>query len=107
MNYPIFAVEKKQIVFLRGKGKFASSLKKENKKETKPKKYCLTNLNLLSEQRGTPQYIYKWEDKKTYIVTPEGKIVAEVEISADAIIIDNIIYDKQGKRLIIFDLEDI
>ena len=44
-----FAVEKKSNIFSEGRGKFTSSLKRKNKKK------CLTNLNLLSEEKGTLQ----------------------------------------------------
>jgi len=47
----IFAIGKKQKCFLKGRGYFTSSLKKEI--EMNKKNYCLTNLNLLSKQRGT------------------------------------------------------
>jgi len=43
-----FAVEKKSNIFSEGRGKITSSLKRKNDKN-----YCLTNLNKLSEEKGT------------------------------------------------------
>jgi len=48
MIFTNFAVEKKSNIFSRGRGINASSLKRKNDKN-----YCLTNLKLLSEERGT------------------------------------------------------
>jgi hypothetical protein len=45
-----FAVEKKSNIFSRRRGKSTSSLKRKNEKN-----HCLTNLNKLSEERGTLQ----------------------------------------------------
>jgi hypothetical protein len=51
MIFTKFAVEKKSNIFSRGRGETTSSLKRKNEKN-----YCLTNLNILSEERGTEHY---------------------------------------------------
>jgi len=50
MIFTNFVVEKKSNIFSGGRGKYTSSLKRKNDKN-----YCLTNLNKLSEERGTEQ----------------------------------------------------
>jgi hypothetical protein len=50
MIFTNFAVEKKSNIFSEGSGNFISSPKRKNEKN-----YCLTNLNKLSEERGTQQ----------------------------------------------------
>jgi len=46
-------------------------------------------------------------DNKIFIINNNGIKLAEINISSNAIIIDDILYDKQGKSLIVIDLGNI
>jgi outer membrane protein assembly factor BamB len=46
-------------------------------------------------------------DKKTFLVNTDGERVAEFEATANAFIMDNILYDKQFRSIIAIDLQNI
>jgi hypothetical protein len=46
-------------------------------------------------------------DKKTFIINNDGKIIAELEVSSNAFIIDNILYDRRYNSFVAIDLKGI
>jgi len=52
-------------------------------------------------------YKFIVKDKKTYVINNEGKTVAEIEITTNAFIIDNILYDRKEKSFITINLKTL
>jgi len=55
----------------------------------------------------TKKYNFFTKGGKTLIVNNEKKKIAEVEISLNAFIIDNVLYDKQDRSFVVIDLEEL
>ena len=52
-------------------------------------------------------YRFIAKKEKTFIINKEGSIVAELEISSNAFLVDDILYDKKDKRFIAIDLKKV
>ena len=46
-------------------------------------------------------------DKKTYVINDDGKIIAELEVTSNAFIVNDILYDKREKSFIAIDLKNL
>jgi hypothetical protein len=45
--------------------------------------------------------------EKTFIVSEDGKSIAELEVSSNAVLIDGILYDVKDKSIVAIDLKGI
>lgn len=57
--------------------------------------------------KKTKDFKFIAKDKKTQIVSTEGKSIAEIQATATAFIIDNTLYDTQKNKLITIDFSKI
>jgi hypothetical protein len=50
-------------------------------------------------------YQFVANDNKTFVINKDGKIIAELEVTSNAFIVDDILYDKREKSFIAIDLK--